>query len=74
MLAWLGWVAVDLGLHLPGAMHEVSSLEAHDAAVKFGGMSQILLWISIFEAISLVAVVQMLNGSGRKPGNFGFGE
>ncbi|KAG5179254.1 light harvesting complex protein [Tribonema minus] len=72
MLAVAGWVAVDLGLHLPGDVHNVGSLEAHDTAVKFGAMSQILLWTSIFEAISTVGVVQMLNGSGRQPGYFGF--
>lgn len=35
-------------------------------------MPQILLWVSAFEAISSVAVVQMLEGSGRAPGDFGF--
>jgi light-harvesting complex I chlorophyll a/b binding protein 1 len=54
------------------ATPQVASLEAHDTAVKFGAMSQILLWTSIFEAFSTVAVVQMINGSGRQPGYFGF--
>ncbi|CAN0121946.1 unnamed protein product [Phaeothamnion confervicola] len=72
MLAWLGYVATDLGVHLPGDMHALSSLEAHDAAVKFGAMPQILLFISAFEAVSTPAVVQMVNGSGREPGYFGF--
>lgn len=35
-------------------------------------MPQILLWVSAFEAISTVATVQMLEGSGRAPGDFGF--
>ena len=34
-------------------------------------MSQLLLWISLAEIISSVAVIQMLQGSGRKPGDFG---
>lgn len=51
---------------------QVSSIAAHDAAVSSGAMAQILLWVSAFEAISTVAVVQMLEGSGRRPGDFGF--
>eukprot|EP00904_Undaria_pinnatifida_P001038 jgi/Undpi1/10935/HiC_scaffold_3.g01461.m1 len=71
-LAVVGFAATDLGLHLPGAMHDVSSVAAHDAAVASGAMPQILLWVSAFECISTVAVVQMLEGSGRIPGDFGF--
>lgn len=52
--------------------NQVSSIAAHDAAVATGAMPQILLWVSAFEAISSVAVVQMLEGSGRAPGDFGF--
>ncbi len=51
---------------------QVSSIAAHDAAVTTGAMAQILLWVSAFECISSVAVVQMLDGSGRAPGSFGF--
>ncbi|CAM9435503.1 unnamed protein product [Ectocarpus sp. 13 AM-2016] len=71
-LAVVGFAATDLGLHLPGAEHAVSSIAAHDAAVATGAMPQILLWVSAFEAISAVAVIQMLEGSGRMPGDFGF--
>lgn len=53
-------------------MRQVSSIAAHDAAVATGAMPQILLWVSAFEAISTVAVIQMLEGSGRMPGDFGF--
>jgi len=35
-------------------------------------MGQLFLWIGIAETISLVALIQMLEGSGRKPGDFGF--
>ncbi|CAM9167407.1 unnamed protein product [Discosporangium mesarthrocarpum] len=70
-LAIVGWIATDLGFVLPGEMHQVSALEAHDAAVKTGAMAQILLWISAFECVSTVAVIQMLNGSGREAGDFG---
>lgn len=51
---------------------QVGSLAAHNAAVATGAMPQILLWVSAFEAISTVAVIQMLEGSGRAPGDFGF--
>lgn len=70
-LAVVGFAATDLGLRLPGAMHDVSSVAAHDAAVATGAMPQILLWVCAFEAISAVAVIQMLDGSGRAPGSFG---
>jgi light-harvesting complex I chlorophyll a/b binding protein 1 len=35
-------------------------------------MSQLLLWIGLVEVISLIGVDQMLRGSGREPGDFGF--
>jgi Chlorophyll A-B binding protein len=75
MLAVVGFASVDMGFRiypLPEAYEGLTSLTAHDALVKQGGMSQILLWISILEVFSTVAVMQMLNGSGRKPGDFGF--
>jgi len=43
MLATLGWIVADF-VKLPGAVHQVSSLEAHEVAVKSGAMIQILLW------------------------------
>jgi hypothetical protein len=43
MLATLGYIVADF-VKLPGDVHEVSSLAAHDAAVKSGAMVQILLW------------------------------
>mmetsp|Transcript_12036 Transcript_12036/g.22523 ORF Transcript_12036/g.22523 Transcript_12036/m.22523 type:complete len:207 (+) Transcript_12036:143-763(+) len=76
MLAWLGFVAVDLGARiypLPEAYKGLTAVTAHDALVQQGAMSQIFLWCSVFEAVSTVAVVQMLyEESGREPGNFGF--
>ena len=49
-----------------GSVHEVSSLAAHDVAVKSGALAQILIWTSIAEAISVIAISQMLEGSGRQ--------
>ena len=51
MLAWVGFVATDLGFTLPGDMHQVSSVEAHDVACKYGAMSQIFLWIGFVEVV-----------------------
>jgi light-harvesting complex I chlorophyll a/b binding protein 1 len=74
MLAWTGWVSVDMGLRvypLPEGLEGVSSATAHDAAVQQGGLQQILLFIGIAEMISWLSVSQMLQGSGRAPGDFG---
>jgi light-harvesting complex I chlorophyll a/b binding protein 1 len=75
MLAWTGFVAVDLGLQVypvPEAYEGLTSATAHDALVEQGAMGQILLWVSLMESFRSVAVMQMLEGSGREPGYFGF--
>lgn len=75
MLAVVGFAAADLGFRiypLPEAYEGLTVITAHDALVKQGGMVQLNLWVSIAEIISTIAVVQMLQGSGREPGNFGF--
>jgi len=71
MLATLGYIAQDCGVRLPGEIHQVSSLKAHDAAVGYGGMAQIFGFLFLFEIISYFAIVEMLEGSGRKPGDYG---
>lgn len=72
MLAITGFIASSF-FQLPGEVHQVSAVAAHDVAVKSGAMAQILLWVSIFEAISVKAVSEMIDGnSGRMPGDFGF--
>lgn len=75
MLAWAGFVAVDLGARiypLPAAYEGLTSVTAHDALVEYGAMGQLFLWISVAETISSVAVIQMLyEESGREPGDFG---
>jgi Chlorophyll A-B binding protein len=73
-LAVVGFAAVDLGFRIyptPEAYQGLTSVTAHDALVEYGAMSQLLLWISLAEILSSVAVIQMLQGSGRKPGDFG---
>ena len=74
MMAVCGFAAVDLGVRvypLPEGYEGLSAITAHDALVKQGGMQQMLLWFSIAEIVDTIAVVQMLNGSGRAPGDFG---
>jgi Chlorophyll A-B binding protein len=74
MMALVGFAAVDLGFRvypLPEAYEGLTSLTAHDALVQQGGMGQMLLWFSFLEVFDTVAVIQMLNGSGRRPGDFG---
>jgi len=72
MLAVVGFVATDCGLRLPGDMHNVASINAHDMAVDLGAMTQILTFILAAECIGFLAILEMLDGSGRKPGDFGF--
>jgi len=71
MLAVTGFAAVDAGWCLSPAYEGLTSVTAHDALVEQGAMGQIFLWIGIAETISTIAVVEMLNGSGRLPGDFG---
>lgn len=56
----------------PEAYEGLTAVTAHDALVKSGAMGQLLLWVSLAEVISSFAVVEMLQGSGRAPGYFGF--
>jgi len=69
MLAFVGFIFTDF-YHLPG--FDYTTLEAHDACVASGAMSQLLLWIGLLEVFSLISVDQMLRGSGREPGDYGF--
>ena len=72
MLATAGFITTDALYKLPGDVHQVSAVAAHDAAVSSGALGQVLLWTSLFEIISVKAVSEMLEGSGRAPGYFGF--
>lgn len=75
MLAVTGFIAVDCGLRiypLPEAYEGLTSLTAHDALVEQGAMSQIFLWCGLAEIIGSIAVIQMMEGSGRQPGDYGF--
>ena len=50
---------------------QVSPIDAHDALVKSGGMSQILLWTSFAEIFGGIALFQTIQGK-RSPGDFKF--
>lgn len=69
MLAFVGFIFTDF-YTLPG--FEYTTLEAHDACVASGAMSQLLLWIGLLEIVGFIAIDQTLRGSGREPGDFGF--
>merc|ERR1719229_773042 len=69
MLATVGFAFTDF-YTLPGFQY--TTLEAHDACVASGAMSQLLLWIGLLEVFSFIAIDQMLRGSGRAPGDYGF--
>mmetsp|Transcript_19075 Transcript_19075/g.38866 ORF Transcript_19075/g.38866 Transcript_19075/m.38866 type:complete len:220 (-) Transcript_19075:235-894(-) len=72
MLAFYGYVMVDLGNTWPGAP-KVSSLLAHDVAVKNGSMMFLLFAVGLIESLSYVAIYEMLSGeTDRKPGDLGF--
>lgn len=74
MLAICGFTAVDLGLRVyptPEAYEGLTAITAHDAMVEYGAMGQLLLWIGVSEVFGSVALIQMLQGSGRQAGDFG---
>jgi len=72
MLAWTGWVAVDLGMKFPGAKYEaLTSFTAHDATAKYELM-MLLLIVGTFETIGFSQVYSMMQGSGRAAGDYGF--
>ena len=63
MMAVVGFIFTDF-YTLPG--YEFTTLEAHDAGVANGSMSQLLLWIGLLEVVSAISIDQMLRGSGRE--------
>jgi light-harvesting complex I chlorophyll a/b binding protein 1 len=55
MLAATGFVAQEF-FQLPGAVHQVSSVAAHNVFVNSGAMLQILGWIFIVEMVTIPAL------------------
>ena len=75
MLAIVGYITVDLGVvvHPLGKDLGLTSATAHNAMVSNGVMGNILIWMCLAEIFSYLAVSEMLQGSGREPGYYGFG-
>uniref|UniRef100_A0A7S3T2S7 Chlorophyll a-b binding protein, chloroplastic n=1 Tax=Strombidinopsis acuminata TaxID=141414 RepID=A0A7S3T2S7_9SPIT len=72
MLATVGWIATDMGMRVPGEPFQVSTIEAHDAMVKFGAMPQMLVWLGLLEVFGFLAFNNAAEGrTDRAPGDFG---
>ncbi|GFH54597.1 hypothetical protein CTEN210_11073 [Chaetoceros tenuissimus] len=75
MLATVGWMAVDMGMRVypvPAGLEGLTAATAHDASVAQGGLGQVFGWIAVAEMASWIGISQMLQGSGREAGDFGF--
>jgi len=75
MLAITGFVVVDLGVRvqpLPDGWQGLTAATAHNPMVEYGALGNIALFIGIAEMVNWLALAQMLQGSGREPGDFGF--
>jgi Chlorophyll A-B binding protein len=72
-LAIVGYIAVDQGLVLHPYGAGLTSATAHDVLVEKGVMGNMLVFIGLFEIVGWLAVAEMLQGSGREAGDFGFG-
>jgi len=73
MLAWAGYVAVDVGMKFPGEKYAaLTSFTAHDALVS-NELFYALLLVGTFETIGTTQIYSMcVDGSDRKAGDFGF--
>mmetsp|Transcript_24027 Transcript_24027/g.56710 ORF Transcript_24027/g.56710 Transcript_24027/m.56710 type:complete len:208 (+) Transcript_24027:90-713(+) len=73
MLAITGYITVDLGVIVHPFGAGLTSATAHNAMVENGVMGNALVFLGLFEIVSYLGVAEMLQGSGREPGDFGFG-
>ena len=73
MLAVVGYVCVDQGLILHPYGAGLTSATAHDVMVEKGVMGNMLVFLGLAEIVGWLAIAEMLQGSGRAPGDFGFG-
>jgi Chlorophyll A-B binding protein len=73
MLGIVGFITVDLGIVVHPLGKGLSSVAAHDVMAEKGVMGNILIWVCVAECFSYLAVSEMLQGSGREPGYYGFG-
>ncbi|KAG8463533.1 hypothetical protein KFE25_003806 [Diacronema lutheri] len=57
MLAVVGYIVNDLGIHFPGEQYAgISSLAAHDAMLKTGNMQQLLYAVIVCEILDSIRV------------------
>ena len=73
MLAAVGYITTDLGIIVHPLGQGLTSATAHNAMVENLVMGNALVFICLLEMVSYIAVAEMLQGSGREPGYFGFG-
>merc|ERR1719198_559728 len=73
MLAWTGYVAVDLGLKIPGEKYAaLTSYTAHAATAK-KELFLALLLVGTADTIGFTQIYNMMDGEDdRAPGDFGF--
>jgi len=75
MLAWTGYVLVDLGVRFPGAKYAaVTSWSAANGDLNYE-LFFLLLWVGTFETIGFTQIYEMIDSdanSDRQPGDFGF--
>ena len=72
MLAWTGYVAVDLGLKLPGAKYAaLTSYTAHSGTADYE-LFFLLLLVGTAETIGFKQIYDMMDGADRDAGDFGF--
>ena len=72
-LAIVGFITTDLGITVHPLGKGLSSVEAHDVLVEKGVMGNMLIFMCFFEMFGYLGVSEMLQGSGREPGYFGWG-
>lgn len=73
MAAVVGFIVTDLGLILHPLGQGLTSATAHQAMVENKVMGNALVFIGLAEMVGYIAVAEMLQGSGREPGDFQFG-
>eukprot|EP00190_Bangiopsis_sp_CCMP1999_P007019 CAMPEP_0198722294 /NCGR_PEP_ID=MMETSP1475-20131203/62_1 /TAXON_ID= ORGANISM="Unidentified sp., Strain CCMP1999" /NCGR_SAMPLE_ID=MMETSP1475 /ASSEMBLY_ACC=CAM_ASM_001111 /LENGTH=230 /DNA_ID=CAMNT_0044483197 /DNA_START=163 /DNA_END=855 /DNA_ORIENTATION=- len=71
MLAAVGFIVQELYTFGGSYFPKMLPVDAHEYFLRTGGMTQILLFIAAFEAVSFYAIRQTLEGK-REPGDFGF--
>jgi len=72
MLAVPGWIMTEY-VHFPGyAAFNTDALHAHALNAPFGGLMPLLVFCATLELYGGAALVEMMRGSGRKAGDFGF--